>query len=267
MKRIVPPLLIAVGLLVVVAAGVPAAGGAGDPVLEVTVEDDDTVAVTLTEVPESGLSGFEFEFAARDGATIERIQFTDAFDGVSSFDISADGTSARAKASDGSNTITGSDGAVTLLRMQLSGVSTDEPPISMTVLELQNENGAQIDAPVQIGEQSSGGAIDTTATPTTTTATITTATPTTTTATTTDETEGDSGSTTTADAVEPTDSGESTAEQTTAATAGTTDDASETTDQGGRAEPTPAAGPGFDAAIALSALAAAGLVAGRIRRY
>ncbi|MFW6436513.1 MAG: PGF-CTERM sorting domain-containing protein [Halococcoides sp.] len=137
--------LIAVIVLSVVVAGSGVVGGADDPRLEGSA-DGDAIVVTLSEVPSTGFSGFEVAVeATAPGVSIDSIEIPSPLGTISKTDVSDDGRSATAKASDGSDEITGGETDLSLMRISVSGGSADDLPIAITITELQDDEGAQID--------------------------------------------------------------------------------------------------------------------------
>ncbi|MFB6162020.1 MAG: hypothetical protein ABEJ86_01070, partial [Halococcoides sp.] len=109
-----------------------------------------TVDIVLSEVPSSGLSGYELDVSVSGGASISdggrqaAVSFPPAFADVNSFTLSSDGSSIHIKASDGPNNVTGGETNLTLASLTLVGDSQGSATVSTSITQFQAEDGSAL---------------------------------------------------------------------------------------------------------------------------
>lgn len=143
--------LVAVGLavLVVASASVAAAGTAANPTLSAssattTVDEETTVNVTVSEVPD-GLSGFNvtLQVADPDVGSVVDASINDEM-GLEEVAIVDDGAGVRLKAVDIDDVVQSGDGPVTLATVTLRGDATGSSALTIDVDQVDDDDGNRI---------------------------------------------------------------------------------------------------------------------------
>jgi hypothetical protein len=147
-----PSGLVALGLavLVVASASVAAAGTAANPTLSAssattTVDEETTVNVTVSEVPD-GLSGFNvtLQVADPDVGSVVDASINDEM-GLEEVAIVDDGAGVRLKAVDIDDVVQSGDGPVTLATVTLRGDATGSSALTIDVDQVDDDDGNRID--------------------------------------------------------------------------------------------------------------------------
>lgn len=143
--------LVALGLavLVVASASVAAAGTAANPTLSAssattTVDEETTVNVTVSEVPD-GLSGFNvtLQVADPDVGSVVDASINDEM-GLEEVAIVDDGAGVRLKAVDIDDVVQSGDGPVTLATVTLRGDATGSSALTIDVDQVDDDDGNRI---------------------------------------------------------------------------------------------------------------------------
>jgi PGF-CTERM protein len=147
-----PSDLVALGLavLVVTSVSVAAAGTAAGPTLSAspattTVDEETTVNVTVSEVPD-GLSGFNvtLEIADPDVGSVVDASVNDDM-GLKETALADDGASVRLKAVDIDDVVQSGDGPVTLATVTVRGDATGSSALTIDVDQVDDDDGNRID--------------------------------------------------------------------------------------------------------------------------
>jgi hypothetical protein len=147
-----PSDVVALGLavLVVASASVAAAGTAASPTLSAssattTVDDETTVNVTVSEVPD-GLSGFNvtLEIADADVGSVVDASINDEM-GLKETTVVDDGAGVRLKAVDVDDVVQSGDGPVTLATVTLRGDATGSSALQIDVDQVDDDDGNRIE--------------------------------------------------------------------------------------------------------------------------
>lgn len=146
-----PSGLVALGLavLVVTSVSVAAAGTAAGPTLSAssattTVDEETTVNVTVSEVPD-GLSGFNvtLQVADPDVGSVVDASINDEM-GLEEVAIVDDGAGVRLKAVDIDDVVQSGDGPVTLATVTLRGDATGSSALTIDVDQVDDDDGNRI---------------------------------------------------------------------------------------------------------------------------
>jgi hypothetical protein len=147
-----PSDFVALGLAVLVMASVSvaAAGTAANPTLSAssattTVDEETTVNVTVSEVPD-GLSGFNvtLKLADPDVGSVVDASINDDM-GLSETTVADDGAGVRLKAVDIDDVVQSGDGPVTLATVTLRGDATGSSGLTVDVNQVDDDDGNRID--------------------------------------------------------------------------------------------------------------------------
>ncbi|AWB26542.1 hypothetical protein [Halococcoides cellulosivorans] len=112
--------------------------------------DSGTVDVVLSEVPSTGLSGFEIDLSIADTSVAAfetgrgvSAEFPEAFSSISSSSLSE--STATVKASDGADAITGGETDVLLATVPIVMNGDGATTVSLSITKLQDDDGTELD--------------------------------------------------------------------------------------------------------------------------